>query len=125
MRFSATSISAVHHNIITSWRWTPKFSDNLQKICDLRQGVEHVQYRDLMVLSFTYDGNRLFDMESAMRIISRFVENEKSVAVFNVDDFGEAQYLEVQWHRQPYPQKAHAKTTTISIIYLKVKSANV
>jgi hypothetical protein len=44
---------------------------------------------DLLVLCFTYDGERLFDLESVRRIISGFAEKEKSVAVFNAGDFRE------------------------------------
>ncbi|KAM0999009.1 hypothetical protein FF1_005773 [Malus domestica] len=51
--------------------------------------LEHVTVDDLLVLSFTYDGERLFDLESVRRIISGFVEKEKSVAVFNAGDFRE------------------------------------
>lgn len=51
--------------------------------------LEHVTVDDLLVLSFTYDGERLFDLESVRKIISGFVEKEKSVAVFNAGDFKE------------------------------------
>ncbi|BFG33703.1 hypothetical protein CerSpe_199770 [Prunus speciosa] len=51
--------------------------------------LEHVTVDDLLVLSFTYDGERLFDLESVRKIISGFVEKEKSVAVFNAGDFRE------------------------------------
>ncbi|KAL2239601.1 root phototropism protein 2-like [Sesamum indicum] len=51
--------------------------------------LEHVTVDDLLVLSFTYDGERLFDLESVRRIISGFVEKEKNVAVFNAGDFRE------------------------------------
>ncbi|KAL8516465.1 hypothetical protein ACS0TY_014935 [Phlomoides rotata] len=51
--------------------------------------TEHVTVDDLLVLSFTYDGERLFDLESVRRIISGFVEKEKGVAVFNAGDFKE------------------------------------
>lgn len=51
--------------------------------------LEHVTVDDLLVLSFTYDGERLFDLESVRRIISGFMEGEKSVAVFNAGDFRE------------------------------------
>ncbi|KAL6200507.1 hypothetical protein ACLB2K_030288 [Fragaria x ananassa] len=51
--------------------------------------LEHVTVDNLLVLSFTYDGERLFDLESVRRIISGFVEREKSVAVFNAGDFRE------------------------------------
>ncbi|KAL2518898.1 Root phototropism protein 2 [Abeliophyllum distichum] len=49
--------------------------------------LDHVTVDDLLVLSFTYDGERLFDLESIRKIISGFVEKEKSVAVFNGGDF--------------------------------------
>ncbi|KAJ1422955.1 NPH3 domain [Sesbania bispinosa] len=42
---------------------------------------------DLLVLSFTYDGDKLFDLESVRRIVSGFVEKEKSAAVFTPGDF--------------------------------------
>ncbi|KAH0653227.1 hypothetical protein KY289_030905 [Solanum tuberosum] len=51
--------------------------------------LEHVTVDDLLVLSFTYDGERLFDLESVRRIISGFMEKEKSVAVFKGGDFGD------------------------------------
>ncbi|KAL5582809.1 hypothetical protein UlMin_015251 [Ulmus minor] len=51
--------------------------------------LEHVTVDDLLVLSFTYDGERLFDLESIRKIISGFVEKEKSMAVFNAGDFKE------------------------------------
>ncbi|KAL2333093.1 hypothetical protein Fmac_014306 [Flemingia macrophylla] len=44
--------------------------------------LEHVTVDNLLVFSFTYDGARLFDLESVRRIISGFVEKEKSNAVF-------------------------------------------
>ncbi|XP_048227032.1 root phototropism protein 2 [Ricinus communis] len=49
--------------------------------------LEHVTVDDLLVLSFTYDGERLFDLESVRKIISGFVEKEKSMAVFSGGDF--------------------------------------
>ncbi|XAR58823.1 hypothetical protein NMG60_11014373 [Bertholletia excelsa] len=49
--------------------------------------LEHVTVDDLMVLSFTYDGERLLELDSVRRIISGFVEKEKSVAVFNGGNF--------------------------------------
>ncbi|KAL5759002.1 hypothetical protein ACOSP7_021613 [Xanthoceras sorbifolium] len=52
--------------------------------------LEHVTVDDLLVLSFTYDGERLFDLESVRRIIGGFVEKEKSMAVFSGGDFREA-----------------------------------
>ncbi|CAL0307686.1 unnamed protein product [Lupinus luteus] len=45
--------------------------------------LEHVTVDDLLVLSFTYDGERLLDLDSVRRIISGFVEKEKSTSVFN------------------------------------------
>lgn len=51
--------------------------------------LEHVTVDDLLVLSFTYDGERLFDLDSVRRIVSGFVEKEKSMAVFNGGDFRE------------------------------------
>ncbi|KAL5711526.1 ATPase of 26S proteasome regulatory subunit 4 [Ranunculus cassubicifolius] len=47
--------------------------------------LEHVTVDDLLVVSFNYDGEKLYDLESVRRIISAFVEKEKSVAVFNLD----------------------------------------
>ncbi|KAF2296927.1 hypothetical protein GH714_012920 [Hevea brasiliensis] len=49
--------------------------------------IERVMVGDLLVLSFTYDGERLFDLESVKRIISGFVEKEKTMAVFIGGDF--------------------------------------
>jgi hypothetical protein len=49
--------------------------------------LEHVTIDDLLVLSFTYDGERLFDLESVRRIVSGFVEKEKTMAIFSVGDF--------------------------------------
>ncbi|CAN6813558.1 hypothetical protein Bca4012_001717 [Brassica carinata] len=40
--------------------------------------LEHVTVDDLLVPSFTYDGERLLDLDSVRRIISAFVEKEKS-----------------------------------------------
>ncbi|KAI3408330.1 uncharacterized protein J3R85_020323 [Psidium guajava] len=51
--------------------------------------LEHVTVDDLLVLSFTYDGERLFDLDSVRRILSGFVEKEKSMAVFSGADFRE------------------------------------
>ncbi|KAK7300786.1 hypothetical protein RJT34_11637 [Clitoria ternatea] len=45
--------------------------------------LEHVTVDDLLVLSFTYDGERLLDLDSVRRIVSGFVEKEKSTSVFN------------------------------------------
>lgn len=51
--------------------------------------LEHVTVDDLLVVSFSYDGEKLFDLESVRKIISGFVEKEKSVGVFNGGDFRE------------------------------------
>ncbi|KAL6967848.1 ATPase of 26S proteasome regulatory subunit 4 [Sarracenia purpurea var. burkii] len=51
--------------------------------------LEHITVDDLLKLSITYDGAGLFDLDSVRKIISGFVEKEKSVAVFNGGDFRE------------------------------------
>jgi hypothetical protein len=51
--------------------------------------LEHVTVDDLIVLSFSYDGQSLLDLESVRKVVSGFVEKEKSVAVFNAGDFKE------------------------------------
>lgn len=51
--------------------------------------LEHVTVDDLLITSYTYDGEKLFDLESVRRIISGFVDKEKNVAVFNGGDFKE------------------------------------
>lgn len=51
--------------------------------------LEHATVDDLLVLSFAYDGEGLFDLESVRRIVSGFVAKEKSVDVFNGGDFKE------------------------------------
>ncbi|TKY56616.1 Root phototropism protein 2 [Spatholobus suberectus] len=45
--------------------------------------LEHVTVDDLLVLTFSYDGERLLDLDSVRRIVSGFVEREKSTTVFN------------------------------------------
>ncbi|KAG5052855.1 hypothetical protein GLYMA_02G237100v4 [Glycine max] len=45
--------------------------------------LEHVTVDDLLVLTFSYDGERLLDLDSVRRIISGFVEREKGTTVFN------------------------------------------
>uniref|UniRef100_A0A6N2LJ56 NPH3 domain-containing protein n=1 Tax=Salix viminalis TaxID=40686 RepID=A0A6N2LJ56_SALVM len=52
--------------------------------------LEHVTVDDLLVMSFTYDGERLFDLDSVRKIISGFVEKEKSMGVFGGGDFKES-----------------------------------
>lgn len=68
-----------------------KASTNCKNELEKRISVilEHVTVDDLLVLSFTYDGERLFDLDSVRRILSGFVEKEKSMAVFNGGDFRE------------------------------------
>lgn len=51
--------------------------------------LDHAKVDDLLVLSCTYDGERLFDLESVRRIISGFVDKENSIAVFNAGDLRE------------------------------------
>ncbi|KAG4387352.1 hypothetical protein GLYMA_11G200201v4 [Glycine max] len=51
--------------------------------------LEHVTVDNLLVLSFTYDGERLYDLESVRRIISGFVEKENGNAVFTTAEFKE------------------------------------
>lgn len=59
--------------------------------------LEHVTVADLLVFSFTYDGERLFDLESVRRVISGFVEKEKGMAVFNnSNDFKEVSSMALQ-----------------------------
>ncbi|KAI9100153.1 hypothetical protein K1719_024371 [Acacia pycnantha] len=52
--------------------------------------LEHVTVNDLLVLSFTYDGDRLLDLDSVRMIISSYVDKEKSTTVFNTGDFKES-----------------------------------
>ncbi|KAM7256153.1 hypothetical protein ACFE04_011894 [Oxalis oulophora] len=53
--------------------------------------LEHVTVDDLLVVSISYDGERLFDMDSVRKIISLFVEKEKGTAIFSGgSDFREA-----------------------------------
>ena len=59
--------------------------------------LEHVTVDDLLVLSFTYDGERLLDLDSVRRIISGFLEKEKSASVFSAggnfrEDFSAAMH---------------------------------
>lgn len=51
--------------------------------------LEHVTVDDLLVLSFTYDGESLFDLESVRRVISGFVAKERTVDVFNGGNYKE------------------------------------
>ncbi|XP_015874685.2 root phototropism protein 2 [Ziziphus jujuba] len=68
-----------------------KASDNCKNELEKRISIilEHVTVDDLLVLSFTYDGERLFDLDSVRRILAGFVEKEKNMAVFNAGDFRE------------------------------------
>lgn len=58
--------------------------------------LEHVTVDDLLVLSFSYDGEKLFDLESVRRIISGYVEKEKNMAVFNGGNFKESYSTSMQ-----------------------------
>nr|XP_043621652.1 root phototropism protein 2-like [Erigeron canadensis] len=51
--------------------------------------LEHVTVDDLLTLSYTFDGEKLGDMESVRRIVTRFmeIEKEKTVAVFTSGEF--------------------------------------
>ncbi|KAJ6291239.1 hypothetical protein OIU76_023324 [Salix suchowensis] len=51
--------------------------------------LEHVTVDNLLVMSFTYDGEKLLDLDSIRRIISGFMEKEKNMAVFSGGDFKE------------------------------------
>ncbi|GMH17181.1 hypothetical protein Nepgr_019022 [Nepenthes gracilis] len=51
--------------------------------------LEHVTAHDLLVLSFTYDEEDLFDLESVRRILSGLVAKERNVDVFNGGNFKE------------------------------------
>ncbi|GMH00124.1 hypothetical protein Nepgr_001963 [Nepenthes gracilis] len=51
--------------------------------------LEHVTANDLLVLSFTYDEEGLFDLESVRRILSGLLAKERNVDVFNGDNFKE------------------------------------
>ncbi|XP_073283047.1 root phototropism protein 2-like [Primulina huaijiensis] len=51
--------------------------------------LDHAKVDDLFVLSCTYDGERLSDLETVRRIISGFVDKENSIAVFNAGDLRE------------------------------------
>ncbi|KAL0844074.1 hypothetical protein Bca101_017320 [Brassica carinata] len=46
--------------------------------------LDHVTVDDLLIPSFTYDGERLLDLDSVRRIISDFVEKEKSKGLCSV-----------------------------------------
>lgn len=45
--------------------------------------LDHVTVDDLMILTVSYDGGRLLDLESVRRILAGFVEKENSVGVFS------------------------------------------
>ncbi|XP_065881252.1 root phototropism protein 2 [Euphorbia lathyris] len=49
--------------------------------------LEQATTDDLLIVSTTYDGERLCDLDSVRKIISGFVEKEKSTAVFGGADF--------------------------------------
>ncbi|XP_058744258.1 root phototropism protein 2-like [Vicia villosa] len=52
--------------------------------------LEHVTVDDLLVMSLSYDGEKLFDLESVRRIISAFMDKQKSTAVFTPVDLRES-----------------------------------
>ncbi|KAI5408295.1 variant 2, ATPase of 26S proteasome regulatory subunit 4 [Lathyrus oleraceus] len=52
--------------------------------------LEHVTVDDLLVMSLSYDGEKLFDLESVRRIVSVFMEKQKSTAVFTPVDLRES-----------------------------------
>ncbi|GMH21536.1 hypothetical protein Nepgr_023378 [Nepenthes gracilis] len=58
--------------------------------------LELVTVNDLLVLSFTYDGEGLFDLESVRRIISGTVAKERNVDVFNGGNFKEVYSTAIQ-----------------------------
>ncbi|KAL7588869.1 hypothetical protein Lser_V15G39291 [Lactuca serriola] len=64
-------------------------NDNCKKQIENRISVilDQVTVDDLVALSYTFDGERLCDMESVRRIVTGFVEKEKSVKVFNYGEF--------------------------------------
>ncbi|KAL3850522.1 hypothetical protein ACJIZ3_012404 [Penstemon smallii] len=49
--------------------------------------LEYVTVDDLLVLSFAYDGERIFDLDSVRRILLGFMMKEKGVPVFNPGEF--------------------------------------
>lgn len=52
--------------------------------------LEHVTVDDLLVMSLSYDGEKLFDLESVRRIVSVFMEKQMSTAVFTPVDLRES-----------------------------------
>lgn len=58
--------------------------------------LDHVTVDDLLVLSFTYDGESLFELESVRKVISGFVSKETSVDVFNGGNFREVSSASMQ-----------------------------
>ncbi|KAI3771251.1 hypothetical protein L6452_02411 [Arctium lappa] len=52
--------------------------------------LDQVTVDDLLLLSYTFDGERLCDMESIRRIVTGFVGKERSASVFNSGDYKEA-----------------------------------
>ncbi|WCJ34935.1 Phototropic-responsive NPH3 family protein [Euphorbia peplus] len=52
--------------------------------------LEHATTDDFLILSTSYDGERLVDLDSVRKVISGFVEKEKSTAVFGGADFKES-----------------------------------
>ncbi|KAL4572328.1 hypothetical protein LXL04_019100 [Taraxacum kok-saghyz] len=52
--------------------------------------LDQVTVDELLALSYTFEGDRLCDLESVRRIVTGFVEKEKSVSVFKSGGFNEA-----------------------------------
>ncbi|KAL5076354.1 hypothetical protein RYX36_015338 [Vicia faba] len=52
--------------------------------------LEHLTVDDLLVMSLSYDGEKLLDLESVRRIVSVFMEKQKSTAVFTPVDLRES-----------------------------------
>ncbi|KVI11527.1 BTB/POZ-like protein [Cynara cardunculus var. scolymus] len=67
-------------------------NDNCKKQLEKRISaiLDQVTVDDLLLLSYTFDGERLCDMESISRIVTGFVGKEKNLSVFNYGDYKEA-----------------------------------
>ncbi|RXH96797.1 hypothetical protein DVH24_009639, partial [Malus domestica] len=82
-------IRAKSHGSGTLSSGSPMISFDLKLKRWISTFLEHGTVDDLLVLSLTYGGEMIFDLESMRKIISGFVEKEKSVVVCNTDDFRE------------------------------------
>ncbi|KAI3781697.1 hypothetical protein L2E82_11719 [Cichorium intybus] len=79
--------------------------------------LDQVTVDDLLTLSYTLDGEKLCDIESVRRIVTGFMEKEKSMPVFNSGGFKEAPspaMLRVAQTVDAYLAEI-AKTTELSI----------